>query len=173
MFAEFHAFQANGNRSCWECRRPPPGGTPSGLPSRGELWNYSADFFGGRTIERLDIAWGPVRRSRPAFPGPGQYDASPALAALLRTVPRDELGDRPGFVAGAMGAAATVVAAALAYGMSILTVVALAPPGTAVPLLGHAYYATMGAGLAIALIVIGVTLPLLKRMTSPDNARFE
>jgi len=30
-----------------------------------------------------------------------------------------------------------------------------------VPLLGHAYYATMGAGLAIALIVIGVTLPLL------------
>ena len=70
-------------------------------------------------------------------------------------------------------AAATVVAAALAYGMSILTVLALAPPGTPVPLLGHAYYATMGAGLAIALVVIGVTLPLLKRMTSPDNARFE
>ena len=30
-----------------------------------------------------------------------------------------------------------------------------------------------GAGLAIALIVIGVTLPLLKRMTGPDSARFE
>jgi hypothetical protein len=70
-------------------------------------------------------------------------------------------------------AAATLVAAALAYGMSILTVVKLAPPGTPVPLLGHVYYATMGAGLAIALIVIGVTLPLLKRMTGPDNARFE
>ncbi len=41
------------------------------------------------------------------------------------------------------------------------------------PLLGHAYYATMGAGLAIALIVIGVTLPLLKRMTRPESARFE
>jgi hypothetical protein len=57
--------------------------------------------------------------------------------------------------------------------MSILIVLRLAPPGTPVPLLGHAYYAIMGAGLAIALVVIGVTLPLLKRMTSPDNARFE
>ena len=70
-------------------------------------------------------------------------------------------------------AAATVLAAAIAYGMSILTVVRLAPPGTAIPQLGHVYYATMGAGLAIALTVIGVTLPLLRRMTGPDNARFE
>jgi hypothetical protein len=31
----------------------------------------------------------------------------------------------------------------------------------------------MGAGLAIALVMIGVTLPLLKRMTRPDHARFE
>jgi hypothetical protein len=31
----------------------------------------------------------------------------------------------------------------------------------------------MGAGLAIALIVIGVTLPLLNRMTGPDHVRFE
>jgi hypothetical protein len=49
----------------------------------------------------------------------------------------------------------------------------VAPPGTPVPQLGHVYYATMGAGLAIALIVIGVTPPLLKRMTGPDSARFE
>jgi len=69
--------------------------------------------------------------------------------------------------------AATVLAAAIAYGASILTVVKLAPAGTPVPLLGHVYYVTMGVGLVIALIVIGVTLPLLKRMTGPDNARFE
>ena len=31
----------------------------------------------------------------------------------------------------------------------------------------------LAAGLAIALIVIGVTLPLLNRMTSPASARFE
>ena len=70
-------------------------------------------------------------------------------------------------------AAATLLAAALAYGMSVLTVWRLAPPGMAIPLLGPVYYATMGIGLAMALVVIGVTLPLLNRMTGPDNARFE
>jgi hypothetical protein len=57
--------------------------------------------------------------------------------------------------------------------MSVLIVWRLAPSGTAIPLLGHVYYATMGAGLAIALVVIGVTLPLLNRLTGPDSARFE
>ncbi|MGH3420194.1 MAG: FtsX-like permease family protein, partial [Streptosporangiaceae bacterium] len=70
-------------------------------------------------------------------------------------------------------AAATLLAAALAYGMSVLTLWRLAPPGMAIPLLGPVYYATMGIGLAMALVVIGVTLPLLNRMTGPDNARFE
>ena len=70
-------------------------------------------------------------------------------------------------------AAATLVTAGLAYGMSVLAIMQMAPPGTPVPLLGHVYFATMGAGLAIALIVIGVTLPLLNRMTEPDNVRFE
>jgi hypothetical protein len=70
-------------------------------------------------------------------------------------------------------AAATLVSAGLAYGMSVLAFLQMAPPGTPVPLLGHVYFATMGAGLAIALIVIGVTLPLLNRMTGPDHVRFE
>ena len=109
VFAEFHAFQADGNRSCWECTQGSP--LPGRLPSRGELWNYSADFFGGRTIERLDIAalgpGAPVPPGISRLPGPGQYDASPALAALLRTVPPDELGDRfPGSLAGTIGQAA-------------------------------------------------------------------
>ena len=54
VFAEFHAFQADANRSCWECTQ---GATvPKALGTRGELWNYSADFYQGRTIERLDLA---------------------------------------------------------------------------------------------------------------------
>jgi len=69
-------------------------------------------------------------------------------------------------------AAATLVAAGLAYGMSVLAVTQMAP-GTPVPQLSHVYFVTMGAGLAIALIVIGVTLPLLNRMTGPDHVRFE
>ena len=35
------------------------------------------------------------------------------------------------------------------------------------------YYATMGTGLAVALLVILATLPLLRRMTSPGSIRFE
>src|SRR2546426_1121297 len=39
VFAEFHAFQADANRSCWECTQ---GATvPKALGTRGELWNYS------------------------------------------------------------------------------------------------------------------------------------
>ena len=109
VFAEFHAFQADANRSCWECTQ---GATvPKALGTRGELWNYSADFYQGRTIERLDLAalgsGAPVPPGVSRLPGPGQYYASPALAALLRTVPRDELGDRfPGTMIGTIGDAA-------------------------------------------------------------------
>jgi hypothetical protein len=69
--------------------------------------------------------------------------------------------------------AATVVAAGIAYGTSILAFVRLAPAGTAIPQLGSDYYALMGIGLAVAFGVIAVTLPLLRCMTSPGNVRFE
>ncbi len=68
--------------------------------------------------------------------------------------------------------AATVVAAGIAYGTSILAFVRLAPVGTAVPRLGADYYYLMGVGLVVAFGVIAVTLPLLRRMTMPGNVRF-
>ena len=46
--------------------------------------------------------------------------------------------------------AATVLAAGIAYGTSVLAFVRLAPAGTAIPQLGHDYYALMGVGLVIA-----------------------
>ena len=49
----------------------------------------------------------PVPPGIPHDPGPGQYYASPALAALLKTTPASELGDRyPGRLAGTIGDAA-------------------------------------------------------------------
>jgi len=42
-----------------------------------------------------------------------------------------------------------------------------------VPVLGHVYYLTMGAGLAVSLLVILATLPLLGRITGLENVRFE
>jgi hypothetical protein len=108
VLAEFHAFQANANQPCWSCTQ----GTavPSTLPSHGELWNNSVDFYQGRTISRLDVAaLGPNAPMPPGItrlPPAGGYYASPALAALLNTVPADQLGARfPGKLIAAIGQA--------------------------------------------------------------------
>jgi hypothetical protein len=106
VLAEFHAFQANANQACWSCTTGAP--VPSPLPSHGELWNNSVDFYQGQTITRLDVASlgpdAPVLPGITHLPGPGQYYASPAMAALLRTVPANQLGDRfPGHMVGTIG----------------------------------------------------------------------
>jgi len=105
VLADFHAFQTSNNRPCWECTTQAPA---SAAPASEALWNTSADFYQGQTIERLDVAalgpHAPVPPGISRLPGPGQYYASPALAALLRTVPRDELGARyPGTLIGTIG----------------------------------------------------------------------
>jgi hypothetical protein len=69
--------------------------------------------------------------------------------------------------------AATVVAAAIAYGTSLMAFLRLAPAGTAIPQLGRDYYTIMGIGLVVAFGVITLTLPLLRRMTAPSTIRFE
>jgi hypothetical protein len=107
VLADFHAFQVSNGRSCWECTRAEQPGKSLTVPDA-ELWHYSADYFRGQTIERLDVAAlgprAPVPPGISRLPGAGQYYASPALAALLRSVPRDQLGDRfPGVLAGTIG----------------------------------------------------------------------
>lgn len=108
----FNAFQATGGRPCWECT---DGAAPSGwaldATADGALWNYHEDFYGGRTMKRLDAAAlgprAPVIPGLSRMPGPGQYYASPALAGLLDTAPREELAARfPGTRAGLIGDAA-------------------------------------------------------------------
>jgi hypothetical protein len=74
-------------------------------------WHLSGDSFDGQLINRVDMAaTGPSSPVPPGIahdPGPGQYYASPALAALLRSTPADELADRyPGHLAGTVGNAA-------------------------------------------------------------------
>ncbi|MEU6414475.1 FtsX-like permease family protein [Microbispora sp. NPDC046933] len=108
----FNAFQATGGRPCWECTT---GSAPSGwaldATADGALWSYHEDFYAGRTIKRLDAAAlgtrAPVVPGLSRMPGPGQYYASPALAALLDSAPREELAARfPGTRAGLIGEAA-------------------------------------------------------------------
>ncbi len=108
VLAEFHAFQANASQPCWSCTQG--ASVPNTLPSHGELWNNSVDFYQGQTISRLDVAAlgpnAPVPPGITKLPPAGDYYASPALAALLATVPADQLGARfPGKLIGTIGQA--------------------------------------------------------------------
>jgi hypothetical protein len=75
------------------------------------LWLlFTTNEFNGQTIFRADVAatglTSPVPPGIPRSPGPGQYYISPALSALLRGAPADELADRyPGHQAGLIGQA--------------------------------------------------------------------
>ena len=74
-------------------------------------WHPSGDTFDGQQISRFDVAAtgisSPVPPGITHGPGPGQYYASPALAALLRSTPANQLAGRfPGRLAGTIGDAA-------------------------------------------------------------------
>jgi hypothetical protein len=74
-------------------------------------WLIRADRFDGQLIGRIDVAaTGPASPVPPGMshlPGPGQYYASPALTALLRSTPADQLAGRyPGHLIGTIGDAA-------------------------------------------------------------------
>ena len=113
VLGDFHAFQVGAARPCWECTHAADLSNVSlaAPPADADLWNYSEDYFKGRTIERLDVAAlgdkAPAIPGLAQMPGPGRYYASPAMAALLSSTPRDELGDRfPGRQSGVLADAA-------------------------------------------------------------------
>jgi ABC-type antimicrobial peptide transport system permease subunit len=108
VLADFHAFQVTNNRPSWESTTGQAVGKGYASAPRSELWNYSNDIYRGQTIERLDIAalgpHSPVPPGISTLPAAGQYYASPALAALIRSAPANQLGDRfPGTLAGTIG----------------------------------------------------------------------
>jgi hypothetical protein len=69
-------------------------------------------------------------------------------------------------------ATVVAVAAGLAVAMPVNRIVGRAG-GTALHLPDHTYYLTMGTGLVVSLVIIVATLPLLDRVTTAENARFE
>jgi hypothetical protein len=106
----------------------------SSLPGRGPAtagvaplwWQPSGDTFNGQQIDRYDVAaTGPTSLVLPGIPhdpDPGQYYASPALAALLRSTPADELSDRyPGHLIGTIGDAG------LSYPNSLVIIIGRSP----------------------------------------------
>jgi hypothetical protein len=179
VLAEFHAFQAQSNQPCWSCTTGSP--VPATLPARGELWNNSVDFYQGQTLTRLDVAAlganAPVPPGILKLPTAGQYYASPALAALLRTVPAGELGDRfAGTMIGTIGDAGLTgpgqLAAYVGYtptalnaigGTQWVTSIATAPPREAfTPFFRYAF----GVGVLAVLFPMLVLISTATRLAA-------
>jgi hypothetical protein len=109
--AASNAINAQTPRSGWLNRTGAPGAAPAAPGASPEWWLSSNDEYDNQEIDRVDVAalgpHSPVPPGIPRLPGPGQYYASPALAALLRSVPAGQLADRyPGHQIGAIGPAA-------------------------------------------------------------------
>ena len=73
----------------------------------GLLIRSDVDSYAGEPIVRVLVAGltdaPPTPPGVDRLPGPGEAVVSPALAALLKTVPADQLGDRIGTVVGTVG----------------------------------------------------------------------
>ena len=105
LLAEFHGFEAASRTPSWSSTQA---ATHPGSRADELLWNYRETVFRGKFIQQLAVSpLGPGAPHLPglaALPSAGHYDASPALAQLLKTTPPDELADRfPGTLAGTIG----------------------------------------------------------------------
>jgi hypothetical protein len=112
VVAATNAVSTWNNRHAWFLTGTafvPPGPATAGVAPL--WWHPIGDTFDRQNIYRFDVAAtgasSPVPPGLTHDPGPGQYYASPALAALLRSTPADQLADRyPGRLAGTIGDAA-------------------------------------------------------------------
>ena len=112
VISAVNAVGVQNDRYAWlDTGAPAASGGATATTSRDPSWAlFTADLFNGQGIYRADVAatgpTSPVPPGIPRDPGPGQYYISPALSALLRSVPADELADRyPGHQAGVIGEA--------------------------------------------------------------------
>jgi hypothetical protein len=135
---ESHAWMWTGTSSV-----PSGPATPGIAPL---WWHPYSDTFDGLTIDRFDVAAtgasSPVPPGITHDPGPGQYYASPALAALLHSTPAGELADRyPGRLAGTIGDAA------------------LASPNSLVIIIGHTPAQLAGTRASVQVTSIAAAVP--------------
>lgn len=110
VLADFHAFQKTSGRPSWESTTDAGNGQITATTDA-LLWNYSESIYKGQFIEQLGVAPNgsnpPMLPGISKLPGAGEYYASPALSKLLKTVPKDELGNRfPGKEIGTIGESA-------------------------------------------------------------------
>jgi hypothetical protein len=105
-----NAVNTQNDRYAWFSTGLSSSGISSAHAGSDPLWFVvRADRFDGQLIARVDVAAAsgpssPVPPGIPRLPGPGEYYASPALSALLRSTPADQLAARyPGHLTGTIG----------------------------------------------------------------------
>lgn len=89
----------------------PSQATPEASTSARLWWLSSTDQIDNQAIDRVDLAptgrGAPITPGIPRLPRPGEFYASPALSALMRSLPPSQLRDRfPGHQVGTIGAEA-------------------------------------------------------------------
>jgi hypothetical protein len=111
--AAINAVNAQNAKYAWlETGAETPPVQSAGAPAADPLWwLLTADELHGRIIGRVDVAptgpQAPIPPGIAQLPGPGQFYASPAMSALLRSAPTAELADRyPGKQIGTIGPSA-------------------------------------------------------------------
>ena len=136
-------------------------------------WLSSTDQFGNQAIDRIEVAAtgpnAPVPPGLPHLPGPGDYFASPALTALLRSEPANELRDRfPGRQIGTIGAAALPSPNSLIIVIGHTTRQLSQAPGAVevgaiqrTPANCYACQSTIGSGPVLQFILAGGAVALL------------
>ncbi len=108
--AGVNGLHSQTQRGAWLDTSPTTPRTTSTPASDPLWWLLSVDQFGDQAIDRVDVAaTGPTSPVPPGLehlPGPGQYDASPALERLLASTPKDQLAERfAGHQTGTIGTA--------------------------------------------------------------------
>jgi hypothetical protein len=134
----------NSHAWLWTGTASVPAGPSSGIAPL--WWQPGSDTFNGQLISRFDVAAtgasSPVPPGITRDPGPGQYYASPALAALLRSTPANQLADRyPGRLAGTIGDAA------------------LSSPNSLIIIIGHTTAQLAGTPNSVRVTSIATTVP--------------
>ncbi|MGH3164279.1 MAG: FtsX-like permease family protein, partial [Trebonia sp.] len=68
---------------------------------------------------------------------------------------------------------ASIVAAGVGLAVAVPIVKQFASKSTSIAFPGSSYFLSMGAGVIVSLLIILAALPLLNRVTNPNDARFE
>jgi len=172
------ALQDRQDRSAWRVPAVFLDEVPAGT---GSLMQAIDDRFMGEALLRVRIAPlgpdAPIPPGLARMPSPGEAFVSPTLAARMAALPSDQLADRIGDVVGiiqpeALRSPQELVAVIGAEAATLRADGALVR-ASAVPLPDVSLALVLAGSILGALLVVGLMLPAIERLTRPDGVRLE